>query len=363
MMSWQDENADGKVDFSGWRKPRMILAYSQDAKPRPLRWLWPGQIPFGALTFFDGDEGWLGSPAIDLIARATNGGNLPGGSLGVGGPVLLMGEFEYPDDDVDEEAIDEEVDDEEAIDEEVDDEEVDDEEVDDEEAIDEEAIDEEDIDEAMEAILTAVHVDRRFITVSPGIPWWDSGSQRVLYDMCDLPDGAHRLEAMVCEKDYTLMVIDHMGLYLDMFLWQPTYHTLLHKLTPLARLAAMRNLVVLILRCPDVAFPVPSGGWGSANFPRRRCPRIRWVGDSKFTEYERIVAEYHFGWYERERLDIWLRNELSAGPVPAKELEWLAAGQGWTPKQLRSAGKRLGVIAQRQGFGPNGYSLWSLRWK
>ncbi|HEV2404315.1 MAG TPA: hypothetical protein VGR88_02615 [Ktedonobacterales bacterium] len=71
----------------------MILACADYDQPRVLRWLWPGYVPFGALSFFDGDRPWNDPFSLDLIMRVTRGQDMPDGSPGLDGPVLLL----YPD--------------------------------------------------------------------------------------------------------------------------------------------------------------------------------------------------------------------------------------------------------------------------
>jgi hypothetical protein len=51
-------------------------------QPRPIRWLWPGRIPRGCVTIFDGDPG-LGKSTIigaDLAARVSRGLEMPPGN-------------------------------------------------------------------------------------------------------------------------------------------------------------------------------------------------------------------------------------------------------------------------------------------
>jgi hypothetical protein len=62
-----------------------------EVREEPVRWLWPGRIPLGALTVLDGDPG-LGKSLVtlDLVARITTGRPMPDGTPGVEGGVLLL---------------------------------------------------------------------------------------------------------------------------------------------------------------------------------------------------------------------------------------------------------------------------------
>jgi hypothetical protein len=65
-----------------------------EIKPQATEWLWEGRIPLGDLTLFDGDPGAnKSSAALDLAARVSTGREMPDGSTGrLGGVVLLAGE-------------------------------------------------------------------------------------------------------------------------------------------------------------------------------------------------------------------------------------------------------------------------------
>ena len=65
-----------------------------DIQPAPVEWLWPGRVPFGAVTILDGDPG-IGKSLItlDLASRASTGRPMPNEADGVVRPaaaVLLL---------------------------------------------------------------------------------------------------------------------------------------------------------------------------------------------------------------------------------------------------------------------------------
>ena len=70
-----------------------------DVEPRPVSWLWPGRIPLGKLTVLDGDPG-LGKStlALDLAARVSRHLEMPDGSPGVAGGVVILSAEDAADD-------------------------------------------------------------------------------------------------------------------------------------------------------------------------------------------------------------------------------------------------------------------------
>lgn len=73
-----------------------------NVRPEPVKWLWPGRIPFGKLTILDGDPG-LGKSllSLDLAARVSTGRPMPDGTKsdlsGPAGVVLLSAEDDPAD--------------------------------------------------------------------------------------------------------------------------------------------------------------------------------------------------------------------------------------------------------------------------
>jgi hypothetical protein len=54
--------------------PTPVLRCLADVDPENVRFLWPGRIPFGKITLFDGDPGLGKSLAtLDIAARLTTG--------------------------------------------------------------------------------------------------------------------------------------------------------------------------------------------------------------------------------------------------------------------------------------------------
>lgn len=77
-----------------------VLRRASDIEERKLCWLWPGRIPLGKLTLFAGDPG-LGKSAatIDIAARVTRGTTWPDGALNAqpGSVIILSAEDDDED--------------------------------------------------------------------------------------------------------------------------------------------------------------------------------------------------------------------------------------------------------------------------
>ncbi|MBR9802619.1 AAA family ATPase [bacterium] len=62
-----------------------------DVEPREVEWLWENRIPLGELTVLDGDPSVNKSSfTLDLAARVSTGRQMPDGSQGVDGNVLVL---------------------------------------------------------------------------------------------------------------------------------------------------------------------------------------------------------------------------------------------------------------------------------
>ena len=64
-----------------------------DVKAERVEWLWKGRIPRGKLTLLDGDPGvGKSTVTLDIAARVSTGKEMPDGSTGSLGRVLLLGD-------------------------------------------------------------------------------------------------------------------------------------------------------------------------------------------------------------------------------------------------------------------------------
>lgn len=80
--------------------PGAVLRRVSDIAAQELAWLWPGRIPLGKMTLFAGDPG-LGKSfvTLDIVARVTRGGNWPDGARNeAAGNVILLSAEDDPSD-------------------------------------------------------------------------------------------------------------------------------------------------------------------------------------------------------------------------------------------------------------------------
>jgi len=72
-----------------------------DVTPKAVKWLWRGRIPLGKLVTFDGDPGVGKSTLLaDLGARVTTGADMPDGTPGMDGSVVVLTAEDDADDTV-----------------------------------------------------------------------------------------------------------------------------------------------------------------------------------------------------------------------------------------------------------------------
>ena len=74
-----------------------VLRPLADVLPLAVRWLWPGRVPLGSLTFLDGRPAQGKSTvALDLAARVTTGAEMPDGTPGLLGAALYLSREDDP---------------------------------------------------------------------------------------------------------------------------------------------------------------------------------------------------------------------------------------------------------------------------
>lgn len=174
-----------------------------DVKEMPLRWLWEGRIPLGAITVLDGDPG-LGKSLVtlDLAARVTRGRQMPWDAPaleeGPAGVVLLSAE-----------------------------------------------------DGLATTIVPRLRIaaaDLRRVRIIRNVPDADSQTGQSLSRPFRLPRDIPFLEHAIQRKDARLVVIDPLMAYLDTSVNSWSDQDVRSALAPLAALAERTGVAMLILR-------------------------------------------------------------------------------------------------------------------
>lgn len=70
-----------------------------NVEPKPVRWLWKNRVPLGKITVIDGDPGTSKSTLTnDIAARVATGREMPDGSTGIEGGVVMLNAEDDPSD-------------------------------------------------------------------------------------------------------------------------------------------------------------------------------------------------------------------------------------------------------------------------
>jgi hypothetical protein len=95
--------------------------------------------------------------------------------------------------------------------------------------------------------------------------------------------------------------------------------------------------------------------------PGADMPRVEWLGVSSQSA-DALTAEPppRKDTAEMDEATAFLRSFLAGGPLPAKEVKREAKERDITEPTLRRAKKRLGVVAEKEGFGSEGRWMWRL---
>lgn len=332
--------------------------------PQRVRWLWPARIPLGKLTILDGDPG-LGKSliALDLAARVSTGRAMPDGATGdltgPAGVVLLSAEDDPAD--------------------------------------------------TIRPRLDAAGGDAARVVLVPAIEEIETtvegGTVRRVraVTLADIEPLRQAIRIMVAK----LVIIDPLMPFLTARTDPHIDARVRGLLAPLAALAAEEETAVLVVRHLNKTGgtnPIYRGG-GSIAFigaaragllvapdpddesGRRRVlamtksnlaekapslqytieatdggvPVVRWLGESTFDARALLAAPSDDD--DRSALEeacVFLREQLAAGPVPARVVQAEARRAGIADKTLRRAKARLGVRATRVGFGSTGGWMWAL---
>lgn len=324
-------------------------------KPKAIQFLWPGRIPLGKLTVFDGDPG-LGKSltTLDISARVSTARHMPDGSRGhLGGPrgVVLLSAEDDPADTI------------------------------------RPRLEMAGADLTKIAILTEVRAG--------------AGKPRPPH-LGDL----QALRSAIQDLNAALVVIDPLMAFIPESLDTHRDHDIRRLLAPLAELAAATGAAVLVVRhlnktqhgnplyrgggsigivgaarsgllvAPDpedpddrtrvlaltksnLSAPVPSLRYRVVE-AQPGVAGIEWLGTSDQTAVSLLAAaaESSDSRTERDEAADWLKDALKDNPVPVKDLEKQAKAAGHIWVTVKRAKQQLGVKAEKEGF--QGEWTWRL---
>ncbi len=331
--------------------PRAISRRAADIEVRPVDWLWPGRVPRGMLTLLDGDPG-LGksSIVIDLAARITRGWAMPpDGGPGPAAPpaaVVILNAEDSPE-------------------------------------------------HTIRPRLDAAEADASRVHLLEAIAFGDD--QRPPSMPCDLAT----LEGLVKETGATLVTLDPLMAYLGEEVnahRDQDIRRALHQLKGLAERTGAAVVVVRHLNKLAGGAALYRGGGsigiiGAARSalvvgrdpqdPDRRIlavnkcnvaraarsiaytiessgavGRIGWGDECDLTPDDILAAPERPRGEATGEAEQFLRDLLTAGPMPKSDIEQAAAAAGIRDGTLRRAKDRLGVLSSKIGFfGPWGWQL------
>lgn len=331
-----------------------ILVRLSDIEPAPIRWLWPGWLALGKVGLLDGDPG-LGKSTLtlDIAARVTRGGLMPGGSPGAlrgtpAGVVLLSCEDDPAD--------------------------------------------------TLRPRLDAAGADCTRVVAMPGVV--DAKGER----MPSLSD-IEAIETAIESVGAKLVIIDPLMAYLSGDAHRD--NEVRQSLGPVATMAARLGVAVLVVRHlnkgggsnplyrgggsiaitgavrtgmimardpdDDAARVVAATKSNIAEMPESLgfrlvqsglASRVEWTGASRHAARDLLSAEAvnHEPTARDEAAD-WLRGELAAGPKPVRELQTEARRAGHTWRTIERAKSTLGVRARRQGAGGESRGAGAWTWE
>jgi hypothetical protein len=378
VRKWLELNEGGREQQAGDRHNRSHqfatgVPFEDEVRPwsvraseieqTRVRWLWEGRIPLGAITLLDGDPG-LGKSllTIDLAARVSTGREMPDGTPGVDGGVVLLSA-------------------------------------------------EDDLAATVRPRLAVAWADLERVELLRGANVYVTATGQTLQRPLLLPLDIPRLEEMIQQVGARLVVIDPLMAYLDMKVNSWRDQDVRTALAPLASLAERTGAAILILRHlnkatgtsalyrgggsigivaaarsallvakhpddPDhervltatksnLGPPLPSMRYCiTASEKDESIPFVEWRGECAVSAEQALAASQAGGdAIHPSKMDEalrWLHAALANGPRLGREVEHAARAAGISDATLRRARGQLGVHIQRRGYGAELYTWWSL---
>ena len=337
---------------------RAVLLRLAGVEARPVSWLWPGRIPLGKVSVLDGDPG-LGKSTLmlDLVARVSRGLPMPDGARGTPGGAIILSAEDAADD-------------------------------------------------TIVPRLQAAGADLSYVAQVPAMRLADGFERPPV-----LPGDLAAIEQAIKESDWELatrlVVIDPFVAFLSEQVDSWRDQDVRRALHALADFAEATQAAVVVIRHLTKANGTPAlyRGGGSIGIigaaragllvardpedPAARVlavtkmnlaaeppslsfrldvgptdqPRIVWSGESPHGA-DVLVSQPRDDDERREAQDLraflWELLELAPRSYREVEAECRKAGFDVSGRTLRRAGKTLGVVVTRHGFGPGSSVSWSL---
>jgi hypothetical protein len=330
---------------------------------RPVHWLWRDYLPLGKIVVIDGLPGQGKSTvALDVAARLSRGAKMPDGSAGFGQPseTLILS---YEDDAAD----------------------------------------------TIRPRLEAAGADLSRIGHIAGVAY--NGDPGLLPPT--LPKDIAALDAALGERpDVRLLIIDPLMAAISADVDSHRDQDIRRPLAQLARMAAERNVCVIIVRHVRKGHggnAIYAGGGSvgisgqarvvliveqhpddaesavlavakanmSAIPPARafrkvlsivkteagepvHTSRLEWTGETNLTADELLAARGDAGPGEGKDAADWLRDVLAGGRMERKALIRMGESAGFSERSLDRVAKRVGIVRARDGFGADMRAYWSL---
>ena len=329
---------------------------------KQVTWLWQGRIPLGTIAILDGDPG-LGKSllTIDLAARVTTGQEMPDGTRGVDGGVVLISAEDDPG-------------------------------------------------ATIAPRLLAAGADMARVEDVRGADEWDAVTGQQFTSDFLIPRDIPLLEDVIQRKAVRLVVIDPLMAYLDMKLNSWRDQDVRSALAPLTALAERTGAAVLILRHLNKASGMSAiqRGGGSIGIiaaarsgllvakhpdnpdhervlaalksnlgppmPSLRyrltpssinlaVPVVEWTGACEWSAAQ-LVAVRPEGKEDMsptkvEEAAAWLMEALAEGPRPVNDVEQAARDAGFSQGTLQRGRERLKVVSEHVGQREGAH--WQLR--
>jgi hypothetical protein len=309
-------------------------------EPRPVEWLWRDRIPLGELTLVDGDPGTnKSSVTLDLAARVSTGREMPDGTPGLAGTVLLIaGEDSIPKTlrqrlqaagaDLNKVAVP-----------------------------GRDVIIPEDLNVVKEA---AVKLGAKLIVIDPLVLFLGRNANSEQ----SVRQALKPLQEFAAQRNVAVVMVRHLNK-------SGGRQALYRGSGSIAIVAATRSALLIgkdprdenrRVLChmksnlgplaPSLLFEPVMGDGGM---------KIEWRGECDY-EAEDLLTRSKEGsaGSRRAEAESFLRELLADGPVAQKEVQAKATAAGFAMRTVERAKDALGVRSQRRGFGPGSSCLWEL---